>query len=372
MKGLLANLDRRWGATCVAFHRARAKLREARDYRSGPWEDLRRGFYRELWQATADRVGASLEDLGEGFLRIRRGRASTIVNRFEVMLDSRLALKVAGDKPLCYRLFAELGAPVIPHFVADLARLSEAWSWARARSRPVVVKPARDGSVGRGVTTGVRSEGELRKAARRAAAGGRRILIEEMHGGASFRLLYLEGELIDAVRRGPPTVVGDGSRTIRALVAAENARRLASRQEALHPLVVDLELEQHLRDTGRSLRDVPPSGATVALKRVVNENARRDNESVTSSVHPSTVALGRRIVAGFGLALAGVDLLTEDVSRPLAETGGVVNEVNTTPGLHHHVLVSNPDASRDAPRAVLEHLLARGTPAANGRPAEDA
>ena len=34
--------------------------------------------------------------------------------------------------------------------------------------------------------------------------------------------------------------------------------------------------------------------------------------------------------------LVGVDLITPDGTAPLAEVGGVVNEVNTTPALHHH------------------------------------
>jgi cyanophycin synthetase len=95
----------------------------------------------------------------------------------------------------------------------------------------------------------------------------------------------------------------------------------------------------------------------VDVKRVVNQNASRDNESIVGTPHPSTVELGRRIVTSLGLELASVDLLTTHVSRPLAETGGVVNEVNTTPGLHHHYLVANP--GRAPARDVLELLLER-------------
>ncbi len=32
----------------------------------------------------------------------------------------------------------------------------------------------------------------------------------------------------------------------------------------------------------------------------------------------------------------GVDLIMSDPSAPLDESGGVINEVNTTPALHHH------------------------------------
>src|SRR5688572_32104639 len=51
----------------------------------------------------------------------------------------------------------------------------------------------------------------------------------DLIAGASYRLLYLEGRLIDAVRRDPPTVTGDGYSTIRRLIAHENRRRLERR-----------------------------------------------------------------------------------------------------------------------------------------------
>jgi D-alanine-D-alanine ligase-like ATP-grasp enzyme len=34
--------------------------------------------------------------------------------------------------------------------------------------------------------------------------------------------------------------------------------------------------------------------------------------------------------------LVGVDVITTDPGRPLADVGGVVLEVNTTPGLSYH------------------------------------
>jgi len=352
----------------AAFVRARAKLGEYAGARSSAFERLRTHFYRALWHDTAAALGATVHDLGDEYLRIVQGSAATIVNRSDVMLDSRLALKVAGHKPLCYRLFAEIGVPVAPHLVFDLSALDEAWKWVQARGTEVVVKPARDGSVGRGVTTGIRTKKELQAASLRAAANGPRLMVEQCHRGESFRLLYLDGRLLDAVHRGPPTVVGDGRSPLKKLVQAENAGRLAGEISALHPLRVDLEMKNYLRLAGRHLGQVPAAGEVVALKRVVNQNARRDNRSVVGSVHADTIALGSRLVGALGLELAGIDVLTSDISHPLAETGGVVNEVNSTPGLHHHYLLSNLDPSRAVARDVLQYVLAAAEARRRGRP----
>ena len=61
------------------------------------------------------------------------------------------------------------------------------------------------------------------------------------------------------------------------------------------------------------------------------------------------------------MALAGVDLIAPDVALPLEESGGMVNEINTTPGLHHHVLVSDPAAGADVGVLVLDRLLSTGS-----------
>ena len=64
---------------------------------------------------------------------------------------------------------------------------------------------------------------------------------------------------------------------------------------------------------------------------------------------------------------AGVDVITLDPSLPLEKSGGVINEINTNPGLHHHYVSSCHDACCTSDDigptvSVLTHLLGR-----NGR-----
>ena len=66
-------------------------------------------------------------------------------------------------------------------------------------------------SAGSGITTGISDERALRRGILRAAAYDRRLLIEEQIPGDSFRLVFLDGELVDAIRRGPCHVIGDGA-----------------------------------------------------------------------------------------------------------------------------------------------------------------
>src|SRR5205823_1628012 len=113
-------------------------------------------------------------------------------------------------------------------------------------------------------TTGVRRRSHLALAAAAAAVYGDDLLIEEQLKGDNYRLLYLDGVLLDAYVRQPPTVVGDGRSTVARLVRRANSDRL-SRGSGLSQvlLTIDLDMRRTLAKQGLSLRSVPPAGAVV-------------------------------------------------------------------------------------------------------------
>jgi cyanophycin synthetase len=94
-------------------------------------------------------------------------------------------------------------------------------------------------------------------------------------------------------------------------------------------------------------------GRMVAAARVA---AGVDCADVTDEVHPETAAavcLAARVV---GLDIAGVDVLTEDISRPLARQDGVITAVHAAPELSIH-LHPVSDEPRPVGRAIVDHLF---------------
>jgi cyanophycin synthetase len=74
-------------------------------------------------------------------------------------------------------------------------------------------------------------------------------------------------------------------------------------------------------------------------------------------VHPDVAyvaALAARVV---GLDIAGIDLVCEDISRPLAEQRGAIIEVNSSPGLLSHIKPATGQP-RAVGKAIVEHLFA--------------
>ena len=314
---------------------ARHALARRRSAHGDGTQRARSEFYARMWSEAADTLGAALVDLGDGFSEVLLGDRTTRLRQDFVMLDDPVTLALAGNKPLVHRLLTAAGLPVPPHLAFTLTRIEAAQAFLQQQAAACVVKPACNSGAGAGVTTHVATRRQLARAAVAASIHGPRLLIERHIAGEAYRLLYLHGRLLQAVWRRPPAVTGDGRSTIRQLVEAENARRGAA-ETTLTRLRLDLDVELTLRGAGRSLDTIPAPGESVVVKTVVNDNGRQGNSDVTDGIGPELRAEGARATAALGTALAAVDIITPDPTRPLGEAGGVIVEVNTTPGLHHH------------------------------------
>lgn len=273
-------------------------------------------------------------------------------------LDAEVTLELASDKGLVHSFLTGAGLPVPEHLAFDHRDLGAAAGFLERAGGPCVVKPGSGSGGGWGLASNVRTREQLARAVLNASRYSSRILIERQAPGALHRILVLDGEVIGVVRRRPPTVEGDGRSTLAELIAAENRRRLDAHGHAgLWPLRVDLDSLFTLEGLGQRLDAVPPAGAIVTVKNVTNENRLEDNETVTEPVGEGLAREARTAAELVGLRLAGLDVIAQDLSQPLAEGGGVVLEVNGAPGLSHHYHVA--DATKATPVAVpiLERLL---------------
>lgn len=303
---------------------------------NGRAEANRAAFYAEVWHEAASRLGASVVPLGQDILEIRSNGASTRVQRNTTAIDDPVTLSIAGNKPLVYRLLAHRGLQV-PNFLEfTLKEVAPAAAFLRRFGGEWVVKPAH-GAGGRGVTTGVITTFDLVRAAVNAAAYESTLVVEQQADGNLYRLLYLDGTLIDAVLRNRPTVVADGISSVRGLVAAENRARLEAGRSFAQGLVsIDTDMRRTLAKQGLSLSSVPQKGMVVALKTVINENSAADNFPATNLLCGSIIEECALAARAIGSRLSAVDLMTRDPAVPLAQSGGVILEVNTTPGYHCH------------------------------------
>jgi D-alanine-D-alanine ligase-like ATP-grasp enzyme len=355
-EGAATTLLRRATGAASLYAKVRKRLFERSDTKLAV-NRRRSQFYEQLWEEAAVAAGGSLLRLDPPLLEIRLGELVVRVRDNTTSLDDPVTVAIAEDKPLVYRLLTERGIPVPSFHLCRSDDVAGAWRFVKSMGGPCVVKPAKGSAGGTGITTGVRTRSQVLRALIGAGAYCADALIEEQVEGDVYRLLYLDGELLDAVRRSPPTVRGDGSSSIEKLIVAENDRRARVGIAASQSLItIDRDVRETLRGVGLGLRSVPPANAVVRIKTVVNDNRREDNEAAVERLCPAVVAAGAEAAAAVGARLAGVDVITPDASVPLTECGGVVIEINTTPGYYYHYMRN--DGGLPVAAMILERLAA--------------
>jgi cyanophycin synthetase len=354
MIDLLTNRLALRGLYAAALGRAFLRYKNPRRQQAGRHHTE---FYARIWRDTADKIGATWRQLTDGISEIELDGVRTRVFENVSEIDDPVTLTVLHDKPLTHQLLVACGLPVPMHATFTLDRIAPAKDFLRSTSRNCVIKPASGTGGGRGVTTGIRTLSHLARASAAAAVYGDELMIEEQIDGDNYRLLYLDGELIDAFVRRLPAVVADGRSSIKSLVAQHNDRRLRERAGVSQVLLtVDLDMRRTLQRQGLSLRSVPAEGQSVTLKTVVNENSGVDNSTVMDQLSPAIVEQCARAVRALRVRFAGIDIVTSNPGVSLDEAGGVILEVNGTPNLYYHY------NKKDGAFPVAEHLLARLLP----------
>jgi cyanophycin synthetase len=281
------------------------------------------------------------------------------ISATKTSLTNIVSNDLAANKDYARRILGELGLPV-PAYARVYSRRA-ALEAAERIGFPVVMKPI-FGSMGRGVIVGVSNAKELRAAYRRVREFGKAVLVEELVPGDDYRLLVIDGKLCAAARRMPGHVVGDGQRTVRELVDEANAdpRRGHDHNAPLTRLELDEQAHQLLARRGYDVDAVPAPDEVVFLRRNANLSTGGTAIDVTDEVHPETRQVAERTARAIGLDIAGVDLLTTDISRSLFDTGGKICEVNSRPGIRKHIWPVEGQ-SRDVTGPIVDMLFPDGS-----------
>jgi D-alanine-D-alanine ligase-like ATP-grasp enzyme len=308
-----------------------------------------------IWNEAAAEVGARISMLAPGFLEIRRDGKSTRVIRERVMLNDAVSIQIAEDKQLARRLIADAGLPVPDWCEFSASDADRAYEFLSQGTPPFVVKPA-TASGGKGITANVRLPSELRRAARAAARWASELILERQAKGDVYRLLVLDGQVIDVLRRLRPRLTGDGRSTIKELLLAENRRRLSD-PSSFVGLPVDLDCLLTLKAQGLGLRSVPRRDATFAIRTVTNHNGETENETVGDPIGEELHGQAALAAAALGLRLAALDIVTPDLRLGLNRDGGVVLEVNPVPALYHHYRVADRSRATKVAVPILSRLL---------------
>ncbi|MGD1702213.1 cyanophycin synthetase [Dapis sp. BLCC M229] len=269
-----------------------------------------------------------------------------------------LGVELACDKEGTKRILKGAGIPVprgtVTRYFDELQDAIEDLG-----GYPIVIKPL-DGNHGRGITIDVRNWQEAEEAYDLAsnASKTKTVIVERYYTGKDHRVLVVNGKVVAVAERVPAHVVGDGKSTVSELIEETNRdpQRGDGHDNVLTRITVDKSALAILGRQGYSIDSIPRKGEICFLRATANLSTGGIAVDRTDEIHPENVWLLSRAAKIIGLDIAGIDVVTEDISQPLREVDGVIVEVNAAPGFRMHVAPSC-GLPRNVAGAVMDMLF---------------
>ncbi|HBE19347.1 MAG TPA: cyanophycin synthetase [Cyanobacteria bacterium UBA11149] len=267
-----------------------------------------------------------------------------------------LAVELACDKEGTKQILRDAGVPVpkgtVVHYIDELQD-----AIADVGGYPIVIKPL-NGNHGRGITIDIRNWEEAEKAYDIAKEISRAVIVERYYAGFDHRVLVVNGKVVAVAQRIPAHVVGDGHSTIRELIDQTNLdpHRGDGHDNVLTRIVIDETSLGVLERQGYGLDSVPKKGNVCYLRATANLSTGGIAVDHTDDIHPDNIWLAERVSKIIGLDIAGIDVVTPDITKPLRDVDGVIVEVNAAPGFRMHVCPSQ-GLPRNVAAPVLEMLF---------------
>ena len=204
---------------------------------------------------------------------------------------------------------------------------------------PLVLKPT-FGSLGKGVTTNIKSEEVFFSSLEyiQSTYDYTDFLAEEYITGEDVRVYVVGDEVAAATKRIPANVTGDGYSTIRQLIEEKNEKRKLNPHTSTRLIKIDDRAKEYLSRQGLEFESMLDEGQTVFLKGESNISAGGDSIDITESLDENIKKMAVEAVAAIpDLHHAGVDLIVN-------ENRGAVIEINSTgsTALHTFPLYGEP------------------------------
>lgn len=310
--------------------------------------------------AEAKRRHIPFRQLGEDSLfQLGYGKYMQFIEASLPGTTSSITVGIAKNKQLAKDLLREHRIPVPEGGVVNAE--GDSVDLAEKIGYPVVVKPL-DGNHGRGVTANICDEKSLRTAYRLASSYSQGIIVEKYIQGKDYRILVVGDHVAAVAERKPPFIIGDGIHSILELVDEENKNmnRGIGHEKALTKIYLDSVTEEFLLRSRLNKHDIPKLNEVIYLRENGNLSTGGSARDCTVELHSFNKELAVKAAKVIGLDVAGIDVVTDDISQPLTPLNSAVIEVNAAPGLRMH-LYPTEGQGRNVAADILNHMYPQGT-----------
>jgi len=145
------------------------------------------------------------------------------------------------------------------------------------------------------------------------------VIMQRIYTGQEYRIFVLDDEVIYSIRKTPPFIIGDGTSTIRELLAAAEATLSRHGISSASP-----------KCSHEALDDVLPNGVRRMVPGRMNRSAGGTMTFASPDNASEAFAMARQALAALGLRAGAVDLFADIEDDPTAMR---VIEVNANPSI---------------------------------------
>lgn len=269
--------------------------------------------------------------LGYGIYQIGWGSNSRKIDRSTIDSDSSMGLHLSQNKITTVNLLKMAGFPY--PIQSAVKTKEELINIIKKFNFPVVLKPI-DLDRGEGVTVNIYDYNKLFSAFNEAMflSKSKLVIVEKQVPGVCHRLFISNNELLYCVKRLPICIKANGKNTIEELIDNANdkeSKKIFWTEKEFFPK--DSFTLEVLKKAGYSLNSIPKKNIWIELRDIESTKWGGRDENMTDLVHPDNLDIAIRATKVFGLNVAGVDIITTDISKSWLETNAIINEINYAP-----------------------------------------
>lgn len=300
-------------------------------------------FIVSILQKVVGQIGAVLlvdpECKFVGHITFKNGK-KTVFRSTQFNINGFGAAEIAKDKGCSSFLLKHFGYKVpegktffseqLCQKISTLRNIDDGFNYAKELGFPVIVKPL-NLSQGRLVTK-VHNKREYYQVAKKILQITSGFIVERFHAGNDYRILVLDEEVIIAYQRIPLFILGDGKSTVwellqrKQLLLNKNGRKIIDLE--------DFRINKKLQRQKLTFDSVVPKDTPVYLLDNANLSSGGEAIDLTESIHADFQKLAINIAKDMGLRLVGVDIITNDITKPMVDY--ILIEVNGSPGLQNY------------------------------------
>jgi cyanophycin synthetase len=312
-------------------------------------------IYTSLYAHAATRLRLPHDIIPPGIIEIRKGkkRIQFVGPSFggHTVFDQ----KRAHYKNYTYHTLKGTNLPIIRQKIFTVDRLDDVYLYAKKQKFDVVLKPT-NGMQGNGIAVRPKTKLAIKAACEQISTFGNRLIVEPYVAGDDYRFLVCKGKILAVAKRSQPVVVGDGKSTILSLIQKTNQSRTGVSYLTAIPITENTT--RILATQKKKLESVLSVDEVVTVSPLANLNKGGSYTDIpVTDVHPDNAKAVLSVMKNMNLQLAGIDVLSTDITKSHRTNGARISEVNPNPGIKLHVYAEN-NPRPDIAEQIITRLLA--------------